>query len=270
VAADPLSEALGALSQFLVADASLGDTLHQVAAITERAVPPAQFVGLTMLDERARPSTAVFTDPKSPEIDAGQYEDGEGPCLDAWRQNEVVAIDDLRERLDDYPKFARGAIERGIVSTLSLPLVVGDDVVGALNLYAEQPGAFSADDREVAGRLATAAAVVLANAQAYWHAVALAENLNEAMKSRAVIEQAKGILMAQQGLDADAAFQLLSHASQTSNRKLRDIAAAIVAGASTGRAAHGHPTGTSNRRGAVGEQGLQGIHRVDGAGGAGD
>lgn len=225
----PVSEAVAALSRFLVSDTSLGETLQRVSEITQDALPGAEAVGLTMLGEDGKPTTAIYTDEVSPKVDAAQYETGNGPCLDAWRQKRTVRIDSMKLAVDTYPDFARSAMEHGISSTLSLPLVVADRGVGAMNLYAPGDSAFSEEDEALGTELATTIAVVLANAEAYWRAFELSENLAEAMKSRAVIEQAKGMLMAQSpDIDPDEAFEMLRRASQRENVKLREIARHIV------------------------------------------
>lgn len=100
--------------------------------------------------------------------------------------------------------------------------------MGALNLYSTLEDGFSDADRQNSEAFAVQSAVVLANAQAYWDARTLSEHLTEAMRSRATIEQAKGILMAQSKVGSDAAFDLLRSASQRENRKLRDIAQDLV------------------------------------------
>ena len=226
---EPAAEALRALSQFLVADAPFGDTLHRVAEISEASVPGARFVGITMLGEDERATTAVFTDRDAPEIDQAQYDTGRGPCLDAWRKKATVRVDDMRATDPDYSEFARACLDHGIRSTLSLPLVAADRGIGALNFYSVDPAAFSGDDERVAADLATAASAVLANAVAYWGAYELSHQMTEAMQSRAVIEQAKGMLMASSpGLTPDDAFDLLRRASQRENVKLRDIAQRVV------------------------------------------
>ena len=97
-----------------------------------------------------------------------------------------------------------------------------------MNLYSRTPNGFSERDEEVATQFGVQAAIVLANAQAYWDAHLLSQNLATAMQSRAVIEQAKGILMGAQRCSADEAFQILVRASQRENRKLREIAEDIV------------------------------------------
>ncbi len=125
--------------------------------------------------------------------------------------------------LDTYPEFAREAEAHGVGSVLSLPLVAGDEGVGALNLYAPPGETFSGEDEAMGLELAAAASIVLANSSAYWEASQLSQQLTEAMRSRAVIEQAKGMLMARSPeLSADDAFDILRRASQRENVKLRD------------------------------------------------
>jgi GAF domain-containing protein len=229
VSQDARAEALRALGHFLVADRSIGDTLLEVSRITTKAMPAAEMAGISLLGADGKATTGVFTDEAAPEIDEGQYRSGRGPCLDAWREKRVVRIDDLSDAGDRYPEFVKAAQAHGIQSTLSLPLIAGDEGLGALNLYASVIGGFSQEDEDVGLDLAGAAAIVLANAGAYWQAAQLSEQLTEAMKSRAVIEQAKGMLMAQTPhLSAEDAFDLLRRASQRENLKLRDIAQRIV------------------------------------------
>jgi len=217
------------LSQFLVSTSSVGDTLQRVAEITTQALPAAKMAGISMLSEKGKPTTTIFTDEESPQIDASQYESGRGPCLDAWRQQRVVRIDDMALAASEYPEFSATAQEHGVQSTLSLPLFADGAGVGALNRYAATTEGFSVEDEETGTDLAAAASNVLANASAYWDARNLGEQLTEAMKSRAEIEQAKGILMAQSpGITADDAFDLLRRASQRENMKLREVARRIV------------------------------------------
>jgi GAF domain-containing protein len=225
---DASAEALVALSQFVVSKSSMGETLLRVSQITTDALPAADMAGISLLGNDGKPTTGIFTDPEAPEIDAAQYQSGRGPCLDSWRLRQIVRIDDL-DSTDAYPEFADAARARGIRSTLSLPLMAGDDAAGALNLYSRAIAGFTADDERAGTLLAGAAAIVLVNASSYWQARQLSEQLTQAMQSRAVIEQAKGILMARTAhLSADEAFDLLRKASQRENVKLREIAQRIV------------------------------------------
>ena len=236
---EPLARSLAALSRFFVGDGTLQETLDRVTKHAEEAVPASVMTGITMLVD-GRPSTAVFTDEAAAEIDTAQYETGVGPCLDSFRHRQIFRIDDTTKD-DRWRAFCEAAAASGVRSTLSIPLVANHVGVGAMNFYAREPNAFSEDDQDVASQFAVQAAVVLANAQAYWDAHQLSQNLATAMQSRAVIEQAKGILMGAQGCSADEAFQILVRASQRENRKLREIAEELVGRAS--KRAHSNDRG---------------------------
>src|SRR4029079_16882413 len=110
----PLRESLAALTSFFVGDATVSDTLLRVPQLAVIAVPAAQYVGLTMMVE-GRPTTAVFTDPESPEIDQAQYRSGKGPCLDAFETGEIRAVRSTR-RENPWPEFSKACMEHGISS----------------------------------------------------------------------------------------------------------------------------------------------------------
>lgn len=227
----PLQESLAALSRFFVGDGTIHQTLLRVSELTVEAIPAADLAGITMIVE-GRQRTAVFTDEAAPEVDQAQYDTGEGPCLDAFEKQQVFRIESTRED-GPWPAFRRAAAEHGIGSTLSFPMAVDKQPTGALNLYSYRERAFSTDDEQIGELFASQAAIVLANAQAYWDARDLSERLGDAMKSRAVIEQAKGMLMSAQRCNEEEAFELLVRASQRENVKLRDIASRIVADATS-------------------------------------
>lgn len=229
---EAIGHGLAALAQFFVGDATVRETLDRVAELAVASLPGADLAGITMVVD-GKPATAVFTDRQSPDIDSAQYRTGEGPCVDAWAGRHVNRIDSMTTD-GRWPAFAAACLDHGVLSTLSVPLVVKHESLGALNFYAHRESAFGPSDEEAGRAFATQAAIVLANTQAYWDARGLAENLTQAMATRAVIEQAKGILMAAGGRTPDQAFALLVHASQRDNRKLRDIAAEIVADAAAG------------------------------------
>jgi GAF domain-containing protein len=223
-----LEQGLAELTRFFVGDRSVADTLRRVAELTVDAVPSAALVGLTMMVE-GRPRTAVFTDLAAPHIDQAQYETGDGPCLEAFKTGTVKRIGSTLAE-GPWAEFRRVAAGHGVRSTLSMPMKVAEGPIGAMNLYSRTEHAFDEDEQAMAARFADQAAIVLANADAYWTAQELGQNLREAMKFRGVIEQAKGMLMMAQGCDEEEAFQLLVRASQRENRKLRDMAQDIVQG----------------------------------------
>lgn len=229
---EALSRSLDALSGFVAGDGTLKETLQRVAELGSDTVAGADLTGLTLLDGD-RPTTSVFTDPTSPEIDAVQYETGSGPCLDASREQRTHRIDSTTEE-QRWVEFCAAAAAKGIHSVMSLPLSVRGQGVGALNFYSRSKGAFSSDDEDVGFLFARQAAIALANSSAYWGATELAEQLNEALTSRAVIDQAKGIIIGTNGCTAEEAFDVLRKASQRENHKLRDIAQRMVEQAQNG------------------------------------
>lgn len=206
---------------------ALDETLTRVVTLAVHELPGCDLAGITLIRD-GQPVTAAFTNPEAPEIDVAQYTTGVGPCLDAFRHGEIFRIDDMK-REKRWPSFTAVAAKHGIVSTLSLPLKVNQDPVGALNLYSRSAHAFLEDDTPLL--FASHAAVVLANAQAYWAAHTLAAQLETTLTSRAVIDQAKGILMARNGITPEEAFSRLVADSQRTNVKLRDVARGIVDGA---------------------------------------
>ena len=229
---DPFTASVAALSLLFVGDGKLGDTLTRVSELTRDAFQ-ADMAGITTL-VNGKPCTEVFTDPAAPEIDGAQYATGRGPCLDAFRHGEIFRIPDT-EHEERWPEFARSALDHGLRSTLSLPLIRAGEPVAALNIYSRTPATFGDQDLGRAEMLAAQASIVLSNAQAYHEARALSENLRQALESRATIDHAIGIIMSPGGRTPDDAFKMLVRASQRENRKLRDLAAEIVERTQTSR-----------------------------------
>ena len=226
---DARAAALSALAQFQVTETTVAEALQRIAEITRDAVPAADVVGMSMLGGDGKPTTAVYTDAESPAIDEAQYQDDKGPCLDAWRDNVVLSVPRIEDVADTYPRFAAACQQQGVRSTLSLPMRAGTTAVGALNLYAHVHDGFGEEDAAMGRDLAAAGAAVLVNVSAYWTAFELTAQLQEAMDSRAVIEQAKGLLMARsRDLTPEGAFDMLRQVSQRENVKLRDVARRIV------------------------------------------
>lgn len=222
-----LSASMDVLTGFLIGEQTMGETLQRIAELGEAAIGGAELTGLTLLRSDGRPTTGVCTAPETVDVDQIQYDVGDGPCLTAYREMRVISVADMREETR-WPQMSERALEKGVRSSLSAPLVVGEKGIGALNLYSRSTRAFDPDDSETAQTFALHAAVVLANAQAYWEAHELSQQLERAMASRAQIEQAKGVLIEQSGVTSDEAFELLKRASQRENRKLREIAVEVV------------------------------------------
>ncbi|RBY92590.1 GAF and ANTAR domain-containing protein [Blastococcus sp. TF02A-30] len=224
-----MDDLLRALSRVVLVDRDLEEVLTEITGIAAQGIPGAESVSTTLLrDDKA--FTAAHHGEMALHADELQYEEGYGPCMDAGRGGVVLRIDDTSTE-ERWPRYVPRAREAGVRSSLSVPLPFQGTSIGALNIYSTRPAAFaSAESLEAGLEVAEAIAIAVVNATAHAELGEQARNLRLAMQSRAVIEQAKGVLMAQRHVDADQAFEILREASQRYNRKLRDIAAGIVEG----------------------------------------
>jgi GAF domain-containing protein len=236
---DELSETLGAISRLLIAAESVDRTLSRIASLACQALDACDMAGVTLLRD-GKPATIGHTDDTILPIDRAQYETGAGPCLDSYRERRVFRVDSTADD-NRWPAFSRAAAKCGILSTMSIPLVAHDEELGALNLYSRTAGSFSDDDERLGLVLAEQASVAIANAEVYWRTKRVTTQLEQALLSRDLIGQAKGILMAREGFGADQAFDVLKRASQRSNRKLREVAEEIVQSAERRGAGGDHP-----------------------------
>lgn len=219
-------EVVAELARIVLAAETLDSVLARVAEMVKQVVPGADEVSVTLVRE-GRALTAAFTGAMAMQADERQYGLDGGPCLDAGRGGEVLLIGDMREE-DRWPEYAPEAVRAGVLSSLSVPLPIQEDVIGALNIYARVPHAFGDKDIAAGRAFAAYAAIAISNADNFESTAELARNLQVAMASRATIEQAKGLLMARGGVTPDQAFEMLVRASQRENRKLKDLAAEIV------------------------------------------
>jgi GAF domain-containing protein len=225
--------AFAELSKIMLGEEPLSATLAQVAELAKQTIPGAAEVSVTLI-QNERVESLVFTGPLASDLDERQYEAGFGPCMDAALSGTTVVIEDTSDS-PTYPDFGRAAYRKGITRTMSIGLPAQRRTIGALNVYAMDGGAFDQTAQELALTFAGYAAVALANAGLYASTAQLAANLQRALESRAIIDQAKGILMARHGVSADEAFDMISRQSQLTNRKVRDIAAELAADAGRGR-----------------------------------
>ena len=223
-------ETLARLADLMATHTTLEKILQETVDLAASTIPGASEVSVTVVRSGDQGEGAAYSSQTAVDIDEKQYGLDQGPCLDASRGHEVLIVRDMRteERWPDYTPYAA---EHGSLSSLSIPLPVQEEVLGALNVYAREPDAFDEAALESGRRFAAYAAVAIANAQLYRSAAEAAEHMRKAMESRAVIEQAKGILMAQRRCSAAEDFDLLVAASQRQNVKLRLLAEQVVEGA---------------------------------------
>jgi GAF domain-containing protein len=223
---DP-TDAFAELGRIKLSETDVSDVLDKIADLAKRTVPGTDEVSVTLVRGKGA-YTAAFTGDLARQLDESQYQLGYGPCLHASASGASLSVPDMAGE-SRWPEWASRASEAGVGSSLSIGLPIHETVSGALNVYAAKPDTFDDDAIILAQTFAGYAAVALANAHLYDVTATLAQHMQAAMENRAVIEQAKGIIMGDRRCTADEAFTILVKLSQDSNRKLRDVAAALVA-----------------------------------------
>jgi GAF domain-containing protein len=207
----------------------VSDYLERVVHGVRRHVSGCDEVGVTILSGD-RPHTAAYTTVQTLGIDAVQYALDDGPCLDAARHRRENRVDDLAVEDGRWPDFAKACREDGLRSLLALPLLSGQQCVGALNLYGWAPHAFDDFDTSLVRVAASRCADAVVAVTTLDGVRRLAGQLEQAMAHRAVIEQAKGVIMAMRGVPEHEAFEVLRKSSQDRNVKVRVLAQQIVTG----------------------------------------
>jgi GAF domain-containing protein len=214
------------LARLSFAEHSLESVLDRVTELATRILPGRPLASVTILAD-GRPTTVAASGELANELDQIQYRLGAGPCLEAASTGLHTGIADTRTDRA-WPEFAAEAAARGVDSIFSYPLPAQELVVGGLNVYARQADVGDVRTRDLVSRLAAYAVGPVSNIYLYETAVERAEHLQAALESRAVIDQAKGILMERFKLTADQAFQILARLSMERNVKLRDVAIQFV------------------------------------------
>jgi GAF domain-containing protein len=222
---DP-TDAFAELGRIKLSEIDLDGVLAKVAELAKRAIGGVDEASVTLI-RGTDAHTVAHTGDLALRLDEWQYREGGGPCLHAAETAGTVMVPDLTGE-QRWPHYVPHALDAGARSSLSVGLPVHEKVTGALNLYAMKPEAFDDEAVLLAQTFSGYAAVALANAHLYDATASLAQHMQAAMEHRAVIEQAKGIIMAERHCSSDEAFKIMSKISQDSNRKLRDIATALV------------------------------------------
>jgi len=202
------------------------DLLTDVARLTGDVCAAESSVIVTIGAPEAPEHLAWSTDFAQP-VDAAQMAAGDGPCQRSWDSGKIIhshnALADSR-----WPRFAIAAAGTGIASVLAAPLRVGEKTLGVLGVYSRKEFAFGDKDINVIGLFADAAGAVIHHVVDEHQLRELTTQLEEAMRSRALIEQAKGILMAQHRCSADEAFARLARISQSRNIRIRALAETLI------------------------------------------
>lgn len=202
--------------------------LHDVTGHAMRVVGAAG-AGIMLEDADGEPRFAAASDDRIVEIELVQERIEEGACYEAFSTNQVVAVADLAAD-DRWPTYRDRACHHGFASVVGVPLNAFGRTIGVINVYRSEPGAWTNEDLAAAEVHAAMAAGYIVNSLQVRAQSHLTDQLQQAIASRDLIGQAKGLLMARDGSDPDTAFEVLRQMSHHSNRKLREVAADIVSG----------------------------------------
>ncbi|HWE56262.1 MAG TPA: GAF and ANTAR domain-containing protein [Acidimicrobiales bacterium] len=221
------------LGNLLLEEHGVADLMETIVAVAVAAVSEVAEASVSIpAGSRGRLDTATASSPAI-ELDQRQYRSGIGPSVEA-----IGSGLELRSELPDgrWPDFSEAAIGLGLRSVWALPLEVRGQISGALNLYSIGAPVWTSESAPVVRLLADRAGTLLANATALARAELANVTLTKALETRTVIGQAQGVLIARQNIRPEEAFDILRRASQRTNRKLREVAAEIVASALNGTA----------------------------------
>jgi len=227
-----LVQTLVELADTLVADFDIVDFLH---TLTSRCVEllDASEAGIMLGDQRGGLRLVASSSERARLLELFEIQSDQGPCLDCFKTGQSVATEDLEAGPDRWPLFSAEARKSGFRSALALPMRLRDQVIGALNLFHAEPGALTAERILTGQAMADIATIGILQERAVREARVLAEQLQLALNSRVVIEQAKGVLVERASVNVDEAFQMLRRYARESNRRLHDIAQGLIAGTIT-------------------------------------
>lgn len=227
IAPERLAEVFVEIADTLVAEFDLVEFLQMVTMHTSELVD-ARSAGLLLADPAGRLQMMAASDERTESVELFQAQAVEGPCQDCYRQGRPVINVDLRQAEREWPRFAPLAVRAGYLSVHAFPMRLRTEVVGALNLFSGRTGELSESDAKIVQALADVATIGLIQERAITRGEVLTEQLQSALNSRIVIEQAKGAIAQIHGETPDEAFNRIRTFCRTRGQRLGEVALAIT------------------------------------------
>jgi transcriptional regulator with GAF, ATPase, and Fis domain len=211
------------------------DVVEFLQMLTERCVElvDTDAAGLMLDDQRGNLRVVAYTDESARLLELFELQRQEGPCLECFASGRVIANVDLADTDGRWPLFTEAARDLGFATSHALPLRLRRKVIGALNLFTIERAVLSPEQLAVAQGLADIATIGLLHERALQDQVLLSEQLQTALNSRIVIEQAKGVLSARSGTTVGEAFRLMRTHARRTGEPLTDVASAVIDGSLT-------------------------------------
>lgn len=229
-----LLDALATFATRSVTDYDLSVVLEEVGQ-QAKSVLGLQGAGIT-LKVRANDKEMQYisaTDGMTLHVEREQDRLNEGVCVDSIQKGQPVTAHDVTAYADHWPRYVPVVVECGFRAVAGIPMLAGGRVIGALNAYRDQPGEWLPADVGAATLFANVATTYIANASAYSEQATLAAQLQQALDSRVLIEQAKGVLAERHGVEVDRAFEAMRRYARNQRVKLHDVAADVLSGRQT-------------------------------------
>ena len=224
-----VSEAFVALADTLVDDYDIIDLLDRLVAHSV-ALLAADAAGILLADPRAQLRPVAASSEGAETMELLQLQSDEGPCLEAYQSGTQVRIPDLSKEADRWPRFVSAVTRSGAFASVhAIPLRLRGHAIGALNLFHRDPGALPDVDLALAQALADVATIGILQERAIRRGEILNEQLQAALHSRVVIEQAKGVVAQHLGVGMDTAFDRLRRYARSNNLRLAQVARSLVA-----------------------------------------
>ena len=227
-----VAEAFVELADTLVDDFDVMDFLHQVTVRCAQVLGVSA-AGVLLADQRGALRVAAASTEQTRLLELLQLQTDQGPCPECFHTGRPIAVADLSTATNRWPRFTAEARRAGFASVHALPMRLRTDIIGALNLFGSRPGALDQDTLRLGQALADVATIGLLQARAIHHRETVAEQLQTALNSRIIIEQAKGVIAERRQLDMEQSFTLLRGTARTNNRRLSELARAVVDGSET-------------------------------------
>ncbi|WP_432543093.1 GAF and ANTAR domain-containing protein [Kineococcus sp. SYSU DK002] len=228
VRAEAVAAAVGDVAQVLAERGEPLELAHRLVQHCARLLS-ASAAGFLVEDASGRLGLLAASSGPARVVELFQLQNEEGPCLECYRTGAPVAAVDARDLARRWPRFARAAAAQGIVAVHTVPVRHGGRTIGAMNLFRDHEGPFSGVETDVAHAMASFGAVGIGQLEAGARGERLRDQLQEALDSRVVLEQAKGVLAERHRVHPDAAFEQLRARARAERRRLRDVASEVVA-----------------------------------------